>query len=155
MLPPIIKSFNGDPKKFYPQFYKVFSSTENLYKNLSGITSLLLSLSVANHVLAELTGGNYSGGYAKIWYWQGRKLFKKGFVFNILPWWLRFWNILQKNSLFHKRYWFVTTSNFCHSWWLENALVKMLPFNNLTTLISRTEAVYGKLMKVLHIFSNV
>ena len=66
MLPPIIKSFNGDPKKFYPQFYKVFSSTENLYKNLSGITSLLLSLSVANHVLAELTGGNYSGGYAKI-----------------------------------------------------------------------------------------
>ena len=56
MLPQIIKSFTGDHKKFYPQFYKVFSSTENLYKNLSGITSLLPSLEVTNHVLAELTG---------------------------------------------------------------------------------------------------
>ena len=53
---PIIKSFNGDPEKFYLQFYKTFSSTENLYKNLGGNCSLLLSFEVANHVLAQLTG---------------------------------------------------------------------------------------------------
>ena len=32
-----------------------FSSTENLYKNLSGTGSLLLSFEVANHVSAQLT----------------------------------------------------------------------------------------------------
>ena len=53
---PIIKPFNGDPEKFYPQFFKVFSSAENLYKNLSGNCSLLLNFKVANHVLAQLTG---------------------------------------------------------------------------------------------------
>ena len=53
---PIIKSFEGDPEKFYPQFYMACSSTENLYKNLSGNYSLLLSFEVANHVLAQLTG---------------------------------------------------------------------------------------------------
>ena len=52
----IIKSFEGDPEKFYPQFYMACSSTENLYKNLSGNYSLLLSFEVANHVLAQLTG---------------------------------------------------------------------------------------------------
>ena len=38
------------------QSYKAFSSTENLYKNLSGNCSLLLSFEVTNHVLAQLTG---------------------------------------------------------------------------------------------------
>ena len=56
LMLPIIKSFNGDPEKFYPQFYKAFSSTETLYENLSGNCSLLLSFEVANHVLAQLTG---------------------------------------------------------------------------------------------------
>ena len=56
LMLPIIKSFTGDPEKFYPQFYKAFSSTENLYKNLSGNCSLFLSFEVANHVLAQLTG---------------------------------------------------------------------------------------------------
>ena len=40
--------------KFYPQFYKAFSSTENLYKNIIGNCSLLLSFEVANNVLAQL-----------------------------------------------------------------------------------------------------
>ena len=53
---PIIKSFTGDPEKFYPKIYKVFSSAENLYKNFSGNCSLLLSFEVANHVLAQLSG---------------------------------------------------------------------------------------------------
>ena len=56
LMLPIINLLNGDPEKFYPQFYKAFSSTENLYKNLSGNCSLLLSFKVANHVLAQLTG---------------------------------------------------------------------------------------------------
>ena len=56
LMLPIIKSFNGDPEKFYPQFYKAFISAENLYKNLSGNCGLLLSFEVANHVLAQLTG---------------------------------------------------------------------------------------------------
>ena len=58
LMVPIIKSFNGDPEKFYPQSYKAFSSTENLYKNLSGNGSVLLSFEVANHVLEQLTGAN-------------------------------------------------------------------------------------------------
>ena len=56
LMLPIIKSFNADPEKFYPQFYKAFISAENLYKNLSGNCGLLLSFEVANHVLAQLTG---------------------------------------------------------------------------------------------------
>ena len=52
----IIKSFSADPEIFYSQFYEVFSSTENLYKNLIGNCNLLLSFEVANHVLAQLTG---------------------------------------------------------------------------------------------------
>ena len=47
---------DGNHGKFYAQFYKVFSSAENLYKNLSGNCSLLLySFEVANHRLAQLT----------------------------------------------------------------------------------------------------
>ena len=49
LMLPIIKSLNGDPEKFYPQFYKAFSSAENLYKNLGGNCSLFLSFEVANH----------------------------------------------------------------------------------------------------------
>ena len=55
LMLPIIKSFNGDPEKFYPHFYKAFISAENLYKNLSGNCGRLLSFEVANHVLAQLT----------------------------------------------------------------------------------------------------
>ena len=53
---PMIKSFNGDNDKFYPQFYRTFSPTENLYKNLSGNCRLLPSSEIPNHVLARLTG---------------------------------------------------------------------------------------------------
>ena len=52
---PIMKSFNGDPEKFYPQFYKAFSSTKNLYKNPNGnCNGNFLSFEVANHILAQL-----------------------------------------------------------------------------------------------------
>ena len=53
---PFIKPCNGNPEKLYLQFCKVFSSTENLYKNLRRNCSLLNSFQVANHVLAHLTG---------------------------------------------------------------------------------------------------
>ena len=56
LMLPIIKSFSGDPEKFYPQFYKTFSSAETIYKSLCGNCSLLLSFVVTNHVLALLTG---------------------------------------------------------------------------------------------------
>ena len=56
LMLPIIKSFNGDPEKSYPQYCKAFISTEKLYKNLSSNYSLLLSFEVANHVSAQLTG---------------------------------------------------------------------------------------------------
>ena len=52
----IIESFNRDPENFYSQFYKAFSSTVNLYKNIIGNCSLLLSFEVANNVLAQLAG---------------------------------------------------------------------------------------------------
>ena len=50
----VIKSFNVDPEKFCPQFYKAFISTENLYKNIIGNWSLLFTFEVANHISAHL-----------------------------------------------------------------------------------------------------
>ena len=52
----ILRMLWGNSKTFHPQFYEAFSSVENLYKNLSGNCSLLLSFEAANHVLAQLTG---------------------------------------------------------------------------------------------------
>ena len=56
LMLPIIKSSDGDPEKFYPQFYKAFSSTGNFYKNLGSNFSLFLSFKVVYHLLAHLTG---------------------------------------------------------------------------------------------------
>lgn len=57
LLSPILKSFKGEAEKFYPQYYKVFStSPESVYRGLSGKCSLLLSFDVANQVLVHITG---------------------------------------------------------------------------------------------------
>ena len=56
LIKSVVRNFNGNAEKFYPEFYKVFSGTEAPFTGLSRHSSLLLGFEVANHVLAYLTG---------------------------------------------------------------------------------------------------
>ena len=50
-------SFKGDPKKFYPAFYKCIPDAENPFGGrLSKHALLLLGFELANHVLDHLSG---------------------------------------------------------------------------------------------------
>ena len=55
LILPLVNSFSGDTKTFYPQIYKLYSQAEN-YKNLSHDCSLILSFDVVNQILPHLTG---------------------------------------------------------------------------------------------------
>ena len=55
LILPLVNSFSGDTKNFYPQIYKLYSQAEN-YKNLSHDCSLILSFDVVNQILPHLTG---------------------------------------------------------------------------------------------------
>ena len=154
LMLPIIKSFNGDPEKSYPQFYKAFISTEKLYKNLSGNCSLLLSFEVANHVLAQLTGAiiqedvlTYEIEGAENFSENDLSLisYLRGYVFGAF--YTRICCSTKNTGLYTQQ---------CLSFLMaRNFLMRMLPFQNISTLILWIEVVFGMLMKMLHLFSKL
>lgn len=55
LIKDVLKSFDGDAKKFCSSFYKKFSETAS--KN----ASLILAFDVANHILCHLSGSTFKG----------------------------------------------------------------------------------------------
>ena len=102
---PIITYFNGDPEKFYPQFYKAFSSTENLYKNLSGNCSLLLSFEAAKSPNSK---NHWVSIHEDVLSYDIEEA--ENFSEMDLSFWLCFWN----NLFFHKKILVCIASNACH-----------------------------------------
>ena len=51
LITPVINSFSGDVKKFYPSFCKVFVDAEDLFRGLDVNCTRLLGFDIANNIL--------------------------------------------------------------------------------------------------------
>ena len=133
----MVKSFNGDPEKFYPQFCKAFSSTK------------LWCITI--DVLAHLTGQviqeillTFNGKTEK--FLEKDLLLKK---FTLLALFLGYFT---EESVVPQKILACIANNVCHFWRRENVLVRILPFQNIRMLILWIEEDYRKLMKMLYLY---
>ena len=60
LITPVIKSFNGDVEKFYPNFYKVFVDAEFPFRGLDLNYIRPLGFEIVNHIQAYINGATYS-----------------------------------------------------------------------------------------------
>ena len=84
----IVRNFNGNGEKIYPQFYDCVSDDEIIFRGLNKRCSVILGLELANAVLAHLTGPRASDTLCSADIQDGKERnivkYLRGYVFHTL-----------------------------------------------------------------------